>query len=254
MRHLIKGVGNTLFNVTKHVVQKADSFFDPRIGHHLIKHQAPQYLLHLSAHPVEIINERGFPARLPETDIAGITRTRLDDYQSLNANKFALGACSSYPDLAEGFIAGNPSLAKDRILYAFYARAVDITLFRADHLGEANERDYEREHLVLEDVPSTSILVATGPEYRQKFEDGLLVPNEMADFDSRLPKSFKIKDIEKLSTVIAWLLEHDCTETAQTLCSSMFNQKSEQYIRYHLNDDQRLIDFARSSLSPKLTF
>jgi hypothetical protein len=253
MKHLLKGLRHSLFGMTHHVVQRAESIFNPHIGEHLVRHQRPGYLVHLSAHSVQTIHERGFPARVSPQELLQVSRQRLEDYQSYNSNKFGMGACSSYPELAEGFIAGNPSLAKERVLYGFYAPSLNIGEFRAHHLGESNERDYEREHLVLEDVPSDAILVATGPEYRKKFEDGLLVPNEIAEFDTRLPKSFRIRDVENLPSILTWLLAHNSIESACALCQSVFVESSEQSIRFHLKDEKPLIDFVNSALPPKLS-
>ena len=179
--------------------------------------------------PEAIYALNGLPARLKTEECSRITEASLKNYLEFNEEPIGLGTCESIYDLENGYGEGYNTEAKEHTLYGFYARSISANYAMFAFCNETNPRDYEKEHIVLDSVPSTSILFATTKTYRDELHAGLQVPNEMALYNPELPPYFYKKDIENLASILHWLISNDSESVAKNLvifmCSHTMQHK-----------------------------
>lgn len=215
-------------------LEKVEHFFNPSIGKQLINSALPRFLVRMDGRSHFAIAEKnGFPSVLTTEQQELIRRDSLDQYQSSNRMKFGIGACASYSDLERGYIAGNLSFANQNHLYGFYSKGVCINGFRAQVIGEENERGYENEIIVLEQIPQNAILFSTEAKDREKFNAGLQVPNVMAELNPNLPDRLCKNDVEDAITVLNWLFENNAEEAAKEMCTFLYKDFSASRLAIH---------------------
>ncbi|RMX15798.1 hypothetical protein EAS68_11865 [Legionella jordanis] len=207
------------FQFFRPVIKKIDAALqtmtkasNPVVGVHIHKVKFPKVLWRIDGRCAQETSKVGFEALCSKEEVESITLDRLNNYQSFNLQRFGIGACESLKDLNKGYVEGNPGLASKRSIYGFYSKAFHLSQLRLVANTEGNERDYENEFIVVDAVNPKNFIFSTGPKYRDKLLNGLLVPNEMALFNSSLPKTLRLEDIQSVQTLLPWLVKNNAEE------------------------------------------
>ena len=230
-------------NISDNFARKATT----KIGAQLLQLSRPDFRLRFDpTKPQAMFNQGGFKERIPFANIPEITTGCVTNYQAYSEAPFAIGTCTDLNALREGYGEGNSSELIDKTLYGFLSMGVSLGLVRTEILHESGDRDYEKEHLVLIPVPLESFLFATTTKYREEFEKGLQVPNDMATFNKELdlPTEFTIEDARNLTSVFNWLVTNRSEKAAKALCAFIFNNMPKELVSIYLNGDKRLISAA----------
>lgn len=227
------------------------NLMDPVVGTKMIKMAQTQVLARSDFRtPKEIYEGGGFAPRKTRQELLGVTVSQVQAYQSYNTNPFGLGACKGISSLARGYMQGNSTTAKQNHLYCFVSNAVYLPFFNLEVGAGKHERDYEEEHLVTDTIPLHNIYSSCAPEHLEKLLAGLRVPNEMAKYNSELPKSFSMEDMENSRSVLGWFLENNCEKAAQTFCAAKFGNLSEEDLSRKLGRDQPFLKIVQSLIQP----
>lgn len=190
--------------------------------------------------PDKIHLQGGFPAILNPEKVLEITQSRLQRDQEYNLGRLGLGATSTYARLCQESV-GRSNVSATRCIYGLYGQAIDLHRVNTTLFGEDTDRAYEKEYLLLGNVPLSHILFATTPEHRQAFEQGLLVENKMMAYNMQLPADLTKSDINDVPSVLRWLLAHDAIHIASKLCKFLFKDTDKPTISQKLKGDETLI-------------
>jgi hypothetical protein len=225
---------------------RAYQSFDPLISRGLSSVTRPSLLFRMDSRtPSHLHQANGFEEVLSVEEIhQTVRRSRLEAYQNANESPFALGACANFDDLDQGYIDGNKHLAKSRHLFVFFNHSASLGLLKIQ-TGmdlESGRFDFENEELVLGHVDLSRLLVATGPQYRDDFDDGLTVPNEMAYFNEHVPQTVSKDDISSEENLISWLLNNDCITQAAHLCKTIYHDANHDRLSYLFREKPSMID------------
>lgn len=212
-----------------------------------------QYLIRLDSRTSAAISaKKGFPET--PVDLDTISNMHLAMHQ-LGHHPLGLGANITLKDLRKGFLKFHPE-ARQRTLFGFSGSVINLNFLTA-RLGRAEmsytdsdgQFDREKEFVVQQHVPFHRFLFATSFKYREAFDNNVRVPNELFEFNPKLPKTLTQDDIKDVTSTITWLLEHDAELPAQTLVRYLFSNIDEKYFLLVLHERHDIVQEVRRLLS-----
>lgn len=215
---------------------------DPKVGSHIINLQHPKLLVRVDGRShTDFHQQGGLLARNTLEQILSIRFSDVERYQKYNEKPFAWGACSTITELDQ-FLEDNKGHTKESWIHMFYGNATCLGSLKV-HTGiDSDGFDKEREQLVIEDLPFSRWLASTCPEYRDKFQDGRLVPNAMVDFNKDLPKTLRKQDMATERNIMHWLLVNRCEETFADICQHLYANVTPVALARRFEGDATIVD------------
>lgn len=201
--------------------------------------------------PERLVIDHGLPARISHELMRKLYRKCVDNHQNYNINPFGYGTYLTYQKLEKEYIRPNASHFEKAHVYSFIGKGFSIPEYCGE-IGESGDQDYEGEFLITYKVILADFLTAVGAEHRDKFNKGLLVPNDGVILNPELPNKVRLSDLKTPSTTLAWLLQHNAQKTAKRYAKLMFEGKSEQFLEKFVIQKE-LIDFISKIGGLKLT-
>lgn len=235
---------DSFFSIPQRMLQ----FSNPSIGQNILRLEAPGIFLRVDGRAPSVFHqEGGLRPRVNRERIVEITFQDVIQYQRYNQNPFGWGACKSFDELNQ-FIANNKTHSASKWIFVFLGNATSLIDLKLDTGIEGDSYDLEAEHLVINHIPFENMLAATCPAYRDKFMEGLLVPNLMHDFHPSLPKVLRKDDLSSCKHLLTWLMKHDAEEVFGLACSHLYQGKSEDTLIRMLDGDKTLIKAIKNAL------
>ena len=222
---------------------------NPSVGHNILKLQIPSLLIRVDGRGLEYLHKQdGLLPRVSIDHVKSIRFSHVEQYQKYNEEPFAWGACASLKDLLV-FIKQNESHAKKAWIHKFYGKGTSLLHLKYDTGIESEGHDNEKEVLVVTHVPFKQFIASTCPKYREKFLEGGMVPNAMAEYNSDLPKVMRMSDLYTEQDVLAWLLVNKSEQTFIELCKDLYSDVPKEALKMRFDGNIKLVDTIDSALA-----